>query len=50
MDWTKLKPEIEKANKQIEKYKDRHSTFYQRQRMYWEGLKKGVGIAFKILK
>lgn len=48
MDWNKLKPEIEKANRQIAKHRTFNTAFYAQQRMYWQGFKYGLGIAYKI--
>ena len=50
MIWKYLKIEIESADKQINKYKERHTDFYHRQRMFWNGYKRGIGMAYKILK
>jgi len=48
--WNIIKIEIRKADERIDKHKDKHTDFYHRQRMYWKGVKHGLGLAYKILK
>lgn len=50
MKWEDLKIEIEKANNQINKSKGKYTEFYKRQRMFWNGYKRGIGMAYKIFK
>ena len=50
MKWEDLKIEIEKANKQINNSKGKYTEFYKRQRMFWNGYKNGIGMAYKIFK
>jgi len=50
MNWKDLKPEIIKADKQINNSKGKYTEFYKRQRMFWNGYKRGIGMAFKIFK
>lgn len=50
MNWKDLRPEIEKADKQINNSKGKYTEFYKRQRMFWNGYKRGIGMAFKIFK
>ena len=50
MNWKNLKSEIEKANNQINHSKGKYSEFYKRQRMFWSGYKRGIGMAYKIYK
>ncbi|HSH50859.1 MAG TPA: hypothetical protein VK982_03960 [Bacteroidales bacterium] len=50
MNWNKLKPEMKKADKIINRHIGNPSVFYQAQRRYWEGVKHGIGLAYKILK
>ena len=50
MKWEKIKKEMEKADRIIERSRKFNTNFYIKQRLYWMGFKRGAGFVFNLFK